>query len=120
MPVLFDHTLAPRKRIAKNLNVLGAPEAGSEVESAPTTSEVALALRVLEGCCLLYSACRSTASQHAAVSVNFLLSSFHLTVSYDGMKSFFWSWGSLTYVTVLLKLQEFLGRYIVLCTFSFL
>lgn len=68
VPVLFDHTLAPRKRIAKNLNVLGAPEAGSEVESAPTTSEVALALRVLEGCCLLYSGCRSTASQHAAVS----------------------------------------------------
>ncbi|KAG0590358.1 hypothetical protein KC19_1G093100 [Ceratodon purpureus] len=68
VPVLFDYALAPRKRLAKNLGIVGAAEAGSDVESAPTTAEVTVALRVLEGCCLLYSGCRATASQHAAVS----------------------------------------------------
>lgn len=69
VPVLFDYTLAPRKRLAKNLSVLTGPQAGSDVESTPTGVEVALGLRVLEGCCLLYSGCRATASHYAAVSV---------------------------------------------------
>ncbi|KAG0585913.1 hypothetical protein KC19_2G049000 [Ceratodon purpureus] len=70
VPVLFDYTLAPRKRLAKNLSILtpGAQAASSDVESSPTSVEVALGLRVLEGCCLLYNGCRTTASRHAAVS----------------------------------------------------
>lgn len=69
VPVLFDYTLAPRKRLAKNLDTLAGGEAGSFMESSRTV-EVALALRVLEGCCLVSSACRTTASEHGAVSVN--------------------------------------------------
>lgn len=69
VPVLFDYALAPRKRLVKNLNISAGAEAGLDVEISSTTAEVVLALRVLEGCCLLYSGCRTTASQHAAVSV---------------------------------------------------
>lgn len=68
VPVLFDYTLAPRKRVAKNLDVLVGAEAGFDMESSPTTVEVTLALRVLEGCCLVSSGCRATASDHSAVS----------------------------------------------------
>lgn len=70
VPVLFDYTLAPRKRVAKNLDTFVGAEAGSDMESYPTTVEVAIALRVLEGCCLVSSGCRTTASEHSAVSVN--------------------------------------------------
>ncbi|KAG0613637.1 hypothetical protein M758_6G117800 [Ceratodon purpureus] len=91
VPVLFDYTLAPRKRLAKNLSNVAAAEAASDVESAPTTAEVTVALRVLEGCCLLYSGCRATASQHAAVSVNSPWFDFHEHSSNGEMKIIFWS-----------------------------
>ena len=92
MPVLFDYTLAPRKRLAKNLSILTGAQAGSDVESSPTSVEVALGLRVLEGCCLLYSGCRTIASQHAAVLVFSSLSIFHFhlpqykTVNFPGFE----------------------------------
>jgi len=83
VPVLFGYTLAPRKRLAKNLSIRSGAEADSAVESSPTSAEVALALRVLEGCCLLYSGCRAHASQHAAVSVFSSFSALHFLFLHD-------------------------------------
>lgn len=61
--------MAPKKHIAKTPDALAVADVVTEMESPPSSVEVALALRVLEGCCLLYSACRTTASHHSAVSV---------------------------------------------------
>lgn len=69
VPVLFEYTLAPKKHVAKTPDALAVADVVTEMESPPSSVEVALALRVLEGCCLLYSACRTTASHHSAVSV---------------------------------------------------
>ncbi|KAM0909225.1 hypothetical protein ACQ4PT_014942 [Festuca glaucescens] len=40
-----------------------------KITSPPTDSEIALALRVLEGCCLLYSRCTALAHKYKAVKV---------------------------------------------------
>jgi hypothetical protein len=68
VPVLFEHTLVPHKWAVKNPD-LSATDAHTEVESPPSTSELTLALRVLEGCCLLDTASQTIASQYSAVSV---------------------------------------------------
>jgi hypothetical protein len=68
VPVLFEHTLVPHKWAVKNPD-LSAADARTEVESPPSTSELTLALRVLEGCCLLDTASQTIASQYSAVSV---------------------------------------------------
>lgn len=98
VPVLFDYTLAPRKRVAKNLDVLVGAEAGFDMESSPTTVEVTLALRVLEGCCLVSSGCRATACDHSAVSV----------ISSPAFKC---QWGTLLSISC---------QHHILCTFSLL
>ncbi|CAK9219305.1 unnamed protein product [Sphagnum troendelagicum] len=67
VPVLFEHTLVPHKWAVKNPD-LSATDACTEVESPPSTSELTLALRVLEGCCLLDTASQTIASQYSAVS----------------------------------------------------
>jgi hypothetical protein len=41
-----------------------------KITSPPTDSEIALALRVLEGCCLLYSRCTALAHKYNAVKVS--------------------------------------------------
>ncbi|KAI5080829.1 hypothetical protein GOP47_0004012 [Adiantum capillus-veneris] len=67
VPVLFEHSLAP----ARSPPVLPSDplslEGPLQVVSAPTDYEVALALRVLEGCCLLDKGSRVLASQHMAI-----------------------------------------------------
>ncbi|KAG6542027.1 hypothetical protein Mapa_016590 [Marchantia paleacea] len=56
VPVLFEHTLAPLKRDSNEQQVI----------SAPSSNEISLALRILEGCCLLDTSSRLLASRHAA------------------------------------------------------
>lgn len=67
VPVLFEHTLAP----AISLPMLPSDpisfDKPLQVVSPSTDYEVALALRVLEGCCLLDIGSRHTASQHKAI-----------------------------------------------------
>ncbi|MCO5568190.1 hypothetical protein L7F22_021886 [Adiantum nelumboides] len=67
VPVLFAHSLAP----ARSPPVLPSDplslEGPLQVVSPPTDYEVALALRVLEGCCLLDKGSRVLASQHMAI-----------------------------------------------------
>lgn len=67
VPVLFEHSLAP----ARNPPVLPSDPLSLnepvQVVSPPTDYEVALALRVLEGCCLLDKGSRVLAAQHMAI-----------------------------------------------------
>lgn len=44
-----------------------------KINSPATDSEVALAVRVLEGCCLLYLGCAALAHQHKAIKVDSML-----------------------------------------------
>lgn len=70
VPVLFEHSFAP----PRSLPLLPADpvscEEPTQVISPPNDYEVVLALRVLEGCCLLDRASRSVAAQHMAVKVH--------------------------------------------------
>ena len=93
VPVLFEYTLAPKKHIAKTPDALAVADVVTEMESPPSSVEVALALRVLEGCCLLYSACRTTASHHSAVSVRLwsLLFLVKLAFRFTTVLLHFWS-----------------------------
>ncbi|KAH6838201.1 binding protein [Perilla frutescens var. hirtella] len=69
VPVLFQHTLREvEDQSVTNLNHIFSVEP-MKISSPATDAEVALALRVLEGCCLLH--CESTilAHQHKAITV---------------------------------------------------
>jgi len=77
IPVLFEHSL--RKAAATGAGagdavltvaqVLGMAPAAARLRNPATDSEVVLALRVLEGCCLLCPACAAAAHRYNAVKV---------------------------------------------------
>jgi hypothetical protein len=75
IPVLFEHNL--RKAAATGAGdavltvaqVLGMEPAAARLRNPATDSEVVLALRVLEGCCLLCPACAAAAHRYNAVKV---------------------------------------------------
>ncbi|KAL2607517.1 hypothetical protein R1flu_026090 [Riccia fluitans] len=56
VPVLFEHTLATPRRDSDDQRII----------SPPSVSEIGLALRILEGCCLLDASSRLFASRHSA------------------------------------------------------
>lgn len=67
VPVLFERSLAPAKSPPMLLSDPISFDEPLQVVSPPTDYEVALALRVLEGCCLLDKGSRNIASQHMAI-----------------------------------------------------
>lgn len=69
VPVLFEHALGmPKPDPVVSLDRVFGVEP-MRVTSPATEAEVALALRVLEGCCLISGECSSMAHQHRAVKV---------------------------------------------------
>ncbi|XP_051143135.1 uncharacterized protein LOC127259668 [Andrographis paniculata] len=69
VPVLFQHSLREiEDQSVTNLKHLFTVEP-IKISSPSTDAEVALALRVLEGCCLLHSESTILAHQHKAVAV---------------------------------------------------
>eukprot|EP00250_Pteridium_aquilinum_P002032 c12241_g1_i1 orf=375-1424(-) len=67
VPVLFEHSLAPARSQPMAFGDSVSFDEPLQVVSPPTDYEVALALRVLEGCCLLDKRSRNIASQHMAI-----------------------------------------------------
>lgn len=71
VPVLFKHSLRDiEDQSVTSLDHIFTVEP-MEITSPSTDSEVALALRVLEGCCLLHRESNDLAHQHKAIPVNF-------------------------------------------------
>lgn len=69
IPVLFQNSLhQPKQDPVVTLDHIFGTEP-MKITSPPTDSEIALALRVLEGCCLLYSRCTALAHKYKAVKV---------------------------------------------------
>ncbi|VAI69342.1 unnamed protein product [Triticum turgidum subsp. durum] len=68
IPVLFQNSLHQPKDPAVTLDHIFGVEP-TKITSPSTDSEIALALRVLEGCCLLYSRCTALAHKYKAVQV---------------------------------------------------
>uniref|UniRef100_A0A0D9WLB9 Uncharacterized protein n=1 Tax=Leersia perrieri TaxID=77586 RepID=A0A0D9WLB9_9ORYZ len=69
IPVLFQNSLhQPKEDPVVTLDHIFGVEP-MKITSPPTDSEIALALRVLEGCCLLYSRCTALAHKYKAVKV---------------------------------------------------
>ncbi|EMS45850.1 hypothetical protein TRIUR3_26226 [Triticum urartu] len=66
IPVLFQNSLHQPKDPAVTLDHIFGVEP-TKITSPSTDSEIALALRVLEGCCLLYSRCTALAHKYKAV-----------------------------------------------------
>lgn len=75
VPVLFRNSLKQSEdgRVA-NLDHIFSVEP-MKITSPSTDAEVALALRVLEGCCLLHSDSTVLAHQHKAIQVHVWLNS---------------------------------------------
>jgi len=74
IPVLFEHSLRKAATGAGDAvltvaQVLGMEPAAGRLRNPATDSEVVLALRVLEGCCLLCPACAAAAHRYNAVKV---------------------------------------------------
>ncbi|CAD6204202.1 unnamed protein product [Miscanthus lutarioriparius] len=74
IPVLFEHNLRKAATGAGDAvltvaQVLGMEPAAGRLRNPATDSEVVLALRVLEGCCLLCPACAAAAHCYNAVKV---------------------------------------------------
>uniref|UniRef100_A0A453QHV8 Uncharacterized protein n=1 Tax=Aegilops tauschii subsp. strangulata TaxID=200361 RepID=A0A453QHV8_AEGTS len=69
IPVLFQNSLHQPKDPAVTLDHIFGVEP-AKITSPSTDSEIALALRVLEGCCLLYSRCTALAHKYKAVQVS--------------------------------------------------
>lgn len=69
VPVLFQHSLKQYEEdtVANLTHVFGVEP--MKISSPSTDAEVALALRVLEGCCLLHRESTSFAHQHKAIEV---------------------------------------------------
>ncbi|KAF8662206.1 hypothetical protein HU200_056406 [Digitaria exilis] len=69
IPVLFQNSLHQPKEVPVVTldHIIGTEP--MRITSPPTDSEIALALRVLEGCCLLYSRCTALAHKYKAVKV---------------------------------------------------
>ncbi|KAJ1257770.1 hypothetical protein BS78_10G021900 [Paspalum vaginatum] len=69
IPVLFQNSLhQPKEDPVVTLDHIFGTEP-MKITSPPTDSEIALALRVLEGCCLLYNRCTALAHKYKAVKV---------------------------------------------------
>lgn len=69
IPVLFQNSLhQPKEDPVVTLDHIFGVEP-MKITSPPTDNEIALALRVLEGCCLLYSRCTALAHKYKAVKV---------------------------------------------------
>ncbi len=69
IPVLFQNSLRqPKEDPVVTLDHIFGVEP-MKITSPPTDNEIALALRVLEGCCLLYSRCTALAHKYKAVKV---------------------------------------------------
>ncbi|RLN13146.1 hypothetical protein C2845_PM09G01390 [Panicum miliaceum] len=69
IPVLFQNSLhQPKEDPVVTLDHIFGTEP-IRITSPPTDSEIALALRLLEGCCLLYSRCTALAHKYKAVKV---------------------------------------------------
>lgn len=69
MPVLFQHSLREvEDQSVTNLNHIFSVEP-MKISSPATDAEVALALRVLEGCCLFHRESTILAHQHKAITV---------------------------------------------------
>jgi hypothetical protein len=67
VPVLFHYSIAPSKSgLVPKLDDKSSEE-HTKIASPPTSNEVALALQVLEGCCLLDRDSRTLAQQHMAI-----------------------------------------------------
>lgn len=73
IPALFQYTLCtPKDNPNVTLDrVLGVNPI--KINSPATDTEVSLALRVLDGCCLMYSRCASQAQKFKAIKVHNLL-----------------------------------------------
>lgn len=71
VPVLFEHSLRKPTgdAVVTVAQVLGMEPAAARIRNPATDSEVALALRVLQGCCLLCPACAAAAHRYNAVKV---------------------------------------------------
>lgn len=70
VPALFQHSLRePEEEKVENLDhIFGV--APLKITSPSTDAEVALALRVLEGCCLLHRESTALAHLHKAIEVS--------------------------------------------------
>ncbi|CAN6480678.1 unnamed protein product [Victoria cruziana] len=69
VPVLFEHTLAePKEVFVPDLDHIYSVEP-LQITSPATNGEVALALRVLEGCCILHKDCRNLAHKYGGMKV---------------------------------------------------
>ncbi|XP_057456841.1 uncharacterized protein LOC130747817 [Lotus japonicus] len=75
VPVLFQHSLKEtgedytENRLGDLTHILGVEVEPIKLTSPSTDHEVALALRVLEGCCLLHPQSTALAHQHNAIQV---------------------------------------------------
>lgn len=77
VPVLFQHSLKETEtgedytenRLGDLTHILGVELEPIKLTSPSTDHEVALALRVLEGCCLLHPQSTALAHQHNAIQV---------------------------------------------------
>lgn len=71
VPVLFQHSLKEAEdQLVTNLNHIFSVEP-MKISSPTTDAEVAIALRVLEGCCLLHRESTILAHKHKAITVCF-------------------------------------------------
>ena len=72
VPVLFEHSLRKASGgdvVVTVAQVLGMEPAAARLRNPATDSEVVLALRVLQGCCLLCPPCAAAAHRYNAVKV---------------------------------------------------
>ncbi|KAG2539857.1 uncharacterized protein LOC120690815 isoform X2 [Panicum virgatum] len=72
VPVLFEHSLRKASggdAVVTVAQVLGMEPAAARLRNPATDSEVVLALRVLQGCCLLCQPCAAAAHRYNAVKV---------------------------------------------------
>lgn len=108
VPVLFGHSLkdGDDQRVP-NLDHIFDVEP-MKVVSPSSDAEVALALRVLEGCCLLHRESSILAHQHKAIQVPFAFY-YGFSLNYNGVSFFV---DAIVNMFVKLRLQK--------CGFSFL
>lgn len=87
LPVLFQHSLKETgndynySRVGDMSHIFGVEP--MKLTSPSTDDEIALALRVLEGCCLLHPHSTTLAHQHNAVQVSFIFLLFYLLALYS-------------------------------------
>ena len=110
VPVLFQHSLKEsgdeysENRVGDLSHIFGVEP--MKLTSPSTDAEVALALRVLEGCCLLHPHSTALAHQHNAIQVAIIIifrffrafHVFHMMISdFTTIVLYFRAFGSLIY-----------------------